>query len=357
MMRNRLRLLCTLVVAALTRQSLAVAIPIVDPGFDVYVSNTQVLVPDDILPNLGSPGAGSGPNQNFQLLNFDTFAPAGYGDIPAGWSATGQKPNASANTTRIRCDECFLNESGPVAVINSSHNESDPTAQGRFFQTLAGVVVQPNTRYIATVEVSDMDIMGRGPFAPSDDNVVLGDPAGIILALSAVSSPSEKVDLGGVLTFAEITPGGFGTAEARISGGESLLTLTVETGSTVPPGDLQISFTARGVFGQLPGSFASSAQTFFDNVTLDAAPLLDGDLNGDGFVDAADYVVWRRGTATIADYNLWRANFGRSLPIGSGTAATTGVSNVPEPIGLIAFLLSGCLELLAWRRLKTDRSF
>jgi hypothetical protein len=47
-----------------------------------------------------------------------------------------------------------------------------------------------------------------------------------------------------------------------------------------------------------------------------------GDFNRDGVVDAADYVKWREGLGTEFtqdDYNIWRANFGRTAP--SGLAA------------------------------------
>jgi hypothetical protein len=54
-----------------------------------------------------------------------------------------------------------------------------------------------------------------------------------------------------------------------------------------------------------------------------AAPSLPGDFNHDGTVDAADYVVWRKGlgtTYTQDDYNTWQANFGASLSTGSSSA-------------------------------------
>ncbi|HVT29648.1 MAG TPA: hypothetical protein VHE81_16645, partial [Lacipirellulaceae bacterium] len=76
---------------------------------------------------------------------------------------------------------------------------------------------------------------------------------------------------------------------------------------------------------------------------------LDGDYNGDGAVDAADYVLWRHAIATStplphdttpdsvsgADYDLWRVNFARALAIGSGLDGRS----VPEPAaGLLATL-------------------
>jgi dienelactone hydrolase len=48
------------------------------------------------------------------------------------------------------------------------------------------------------------------------------------------------------------------------------------------------------------------------------ASLLDGDYNGDGTVDTADYTVWRDGlgtTFTQADYDVWKDNFGNTATI------------------------------------------
>jgi hypothetical protein len=37
------------------------------------------------------------------------------------------------------------------------------------------------------------------------------------------------------------------------------------------------------------------------------------DLNRDGVVDSADYIVWRKSGGTAEQYNAWRANFGKSV--------------------------------------------
>jgi hypothetical protein len=91
---------------------------------------------------------------------------------------------------------------------------------------------------------------------------------------------------------------------------------------------------------RLPSSFPG----LFMNATINyigTAPGLQGDYNGDGKVDAADYVVWRKTDGTQNGYNTWRTNFGRTS--GSG-ASLAGATSVPEPatcslVGLI---------LLAW---------
>lgn len=62
------------------------------------------------------------------------------------------------------------------------------------------------------------------------------------------------------------------------------------------------------------------------------AVTLPGDYNGNGTVDAADYVVWRNGDSpddTQAGYNLWKANFGKTA--GNSAALTT----IPEPSTLL----------------------
>jgi hypothetical protein len=81
-----------------------------------------------------------------------------------------------------------------------------------------------------------------------------------------------------------------------------------------------------------------------------------GDYNGNGSVDAADYVAWREklgqnvtlpndttpGTVTPADYEVWRANFGISGGSAGASVLTTGLvryvtsglggsAAVPEP--------------------------
>lgn len=77
--------------------------------------------------------------------------------------------------------------------------------------------------------------------------------------------------------------------------------------------------------------------------------LLNGDFNADGYVDAADYVMWRKQNGTQANYNLWRANFGSSVHAGAG--AGDGAS-VPEPTAAVLFLLAAGISLTATRRTR-----
>ena len=89
--------------------------------------------------------------------------------------------------------------------------------------------------------------------------------------------------------------------------------------------------------------------------TSGTAPGVAGDYNNNGVVDAADYVLWRKGaplqnevatigSATPEDYTEWCARFGNTSGSGSGALLGNG-QNVPEPaaFGLLSIVAVICL--------------
>ena len=93
-----------------------------------------------------------------------------------------------------------------------------------------------------------------------------------------------------------------------------------------------------------------------DNIAMAVQPILYGDYNSDGKVDAADYARWRKGgpllnevdtpgTVNAADYTEWRAHFGNSSA-GSGGGF---VVSVPEPSTFV-LAVGICAALLTRRR-------
>jgi hypothetical protein len=89
-------------------------------------------------------------------------------------------------------------------------------------------------------------------------------------------------------------------------------------------------------------------------VELPAEPVLEGDFNGDGSVDAADYATWRAGLGTTFDdddYLVWRNNYGATSGAAGSGAANAAASTVPEPgvAALFGFAAFG-LTLLCRRR-------
>jgi hypothetical protein len=81
---------------------------------------------------------------------------------------------------------------------------------------------------------------------------------------------------------------------------------------------------------------------------------LTGDYNGNGTVDAADYVVWRDSMGAIGsslpadgngdqvvdqdDYAVWRGNFGKTASAGEAAIANSG--QVPEPSTFVMGMLA-----------------
>ena len=76
-------------------------------------------------------------------------------------------------------------------------------------------------------------------------------------------------------------------------------------------------------------------------------PATPGDFNGNGVVDAADYVVWRKTDGSPEGYNEWRTNFGRTTGAGSLSDAI-----VPEPTNWI--LLLPLAILASWNRYPSN---
>jgi len=76
------------------------------------------------------------------------------------------------------------------------------------------------------------------------------------------------------------------------------------------------------------------------------APGLNGDFNGDGTVDAADYVVWRRDDGSPGQFNLWRANFGMTE---AGSGGGGGGAAVPEPASIM-LAIAVALSLFSFER-------
>lgn len=69
-----------------------------------------------------------------------------------------------------------------------------------------------------------------------------------------------------------------------------------------------------------------------------------GDYNFSGWVDAADYVVWRDTDRTASGYNMWRANFGAKAGVG-------GLSEVAVPEARAGLLVVwGVAGVLGLRR-------
>jgi hypothetical protein len=132
------------------------------------------------------------------------------------------------------------------------------------------------------------------------------------------------------------------------------------TDGTNPANVFQESFTDPDAYGGDIGLLAAGwGAAIYKNlsITLGAVPPVPGDYNGNGVVDAGDYVLWRKGgplqnevdtpgTVNAQDYTEWRARYGNTSGSGLGSG-----SGVPEPATLTMLGAAGAAILLGWRKL------
>jgi endonuclease I len=136
-------------------------------------------------------------------------------------------------------------------------------------------------------------------------------------------------------------------------------TATFDTSSI---GMFSATYTLMFSDEDMPGALNSSLTLTLTGAV--EAALLAGDYNDDGFVDAADYTVWRNslggagtllnetetiGTVDGDDYLAWKANYGMSINPGSGGLSQVAIS-VPEPSFLALASIAVILSATTYRR-------
>jgi hypothetical protein len=108
------------------------------------------------------------------------------------------------------------------------------------------------------------------------------------------------------------------------------------TGSPVPQPTLDLQPTSEFTLlvGGNPDATVGTRFTGYSVLQFEFAAAPPGDFNVDGMVDAADYIVWRKGlgTAYMAhDYDMWRAHFGETAGSGAALPSAEPLPAVPEP--------------------------
>lgn len=109
----------------------------------------------------------------------------------------------------------------------------------------------------------------------------------------------------------------------------------------------ETSFTNPFAYGGDIGFLSvAGGSPMYDNLSITLAganPVVQGDYNNNGTVDAADYALWRDGAAlqnegvtlgtnSPEDYDFWRARFG------ANSGAGAGIVSVPEPSSTVLIL-------------------
>jgi hypothetical protein len=224
----------------------------------------------------------------------------------------------------------------------------------------------------------DAPMSGTVWFSVLVDNTDATGAAGISFNPTAFGDTTNNIQLIGTtltVTFSNTTTNNIATlslnnvhlllGKLTITSGTDILSLWADPGSlsslsapifTSSSANFLSSLSSTGIIsynngksnagGYLDALIVSNSPTAFIDVTGATVP---GDFNGDGIVNAADYIVWRKGlgtTFTPSDYNVWRAHFGQTAGSGSGAIANAAV---PEPATLLQIILVAAI-ISTWRR-------
>jgi hypothetical protein len=187
---------------------------------------------------------------------------------------------------------------------------------------------------------------GPGPLSPPDGGIVDHHHAGAQNGLSDVTAPADA--LMGV--FLSASQPNLTAAPAALNFSTSVsrdfVTLSPLLKQVFFIGDGRTSAGVRQLF-QVPSGATRlflgtmDGEGWFNNVgSLTVTIGLAGDFNLDGHVDAADYVMWRKGLDTTffaGEYVIWQANFGESTGSGGNATANTAI---PEPASFLMLALA-----------------
>jgi subtilisin-like proprotein convertase family protein len=336
---------------------------------------------------------GPDSKRNVKNVDFGNYAPTGsiegyvYRDLDGNFTRFSSEPGLSDWTVFIDSDGNGLLDTGTVDEELTSNTAQ---AINNFFVTTSTLSIGSMTT-ISDIDVSldightyDADLTaylispsgtrvklfsGVGGSGDNFTNTTFDDSA--LLSIDAGAAPFDDVfrpaellsafngeNAKGVWTL-EITDssaaddGTLNSWSLAVKGDE-LSTLTDADGHysfpDLAPGNYRIATVLMPNWTptEVPGvvTLAPSQQVTDVNFGF-RPPFLAGDFNSDGFVDSADFVVWRRQTGASVpnfsgadgdgdgdvdqdDYNVWRANFGRFGRYyddhGNNAAAATDVS-------------------------------
>jgi hypothetical protein len=119
------------------------------------------------------------------------------------------------------------------------------------------------------------------------------------------------------------------------------------------PSNGSLTFAVTGLGDDTFTGLHYSAGAYALTLELAESPP-SGDLNRDGTVDVADYVMWHKQDGLPAEYELWRRTFGQATEL---SATAYSAANIPEPpaygfLGsLVAVICLGFPAVTRWRTL------
>ncbi len=321
--------------------------PIPPPGAGAGVvgPTLQVLNQFDVAPLAALGAAGTIDNAllhvergSFRARRSLNIAPfEAFGDLmPVGLGQTDA-------TVLFEDTQVEIEEGVDIAIANVEGADPASSTHGALQLVNTEMTVGGNVRAAINTGTQQVDALAAISLNPSfldiNGDLLLGEGATLEFGIEGLTRPALGM------------PGEHGAIDATNATLDGELVLEFDFAG-VQLGDMfeLIRLDPAGIFTSffddttvmgLPAGLTAEASIVGSSLfaSVIAAAGLTGDYNGDGKVDAADYVVWRKTNINGQQgYDDWRANFGRSAP-GSG-----GGTAVPEPatpvlLGLAASLL------------------
>jgi hypothetical protein len=331
------------------------------------------------------------PGEVTSLTTHGVFSIVGNSTSAGGWTNNNGVPKGI--TLTFNADIIFSVGDGSPAgsYLTLSQNGTNRGDGLGITQTFDGVSVLDSANFngglgnevlaVSAVSVSDVNFSGTlfepgfifapgtvGNFGPyllrSSGFTENGETAALVSANNAVDPLGQ-----GRPTI------GFGVPSSdpsEVGRGEGFVASNV----SIENGFVNTIVTTNGVghgtfFPRQPGAFTLTMQNatmafkgigYEYDVNFNITPIPPGDYNKNGIVDAADYVLWRKGDLAAdsngdtvvdqVDYDFWRANFGNPS---AGSGAGLSGTSVPEPAALMLVAM-GMLATCSWRRFDRMRS-
>jgi hypothetical protein len=345
------------------------SVPVANPAAAVQLNlrsdETFIAFDDEVLdPHVSrmlftsaeSEDGGIGQKQAYSVWEapLDGSTPARIlGKLSRGQEPIGVIPTAGSPWVYVVATEGGVGTDDRAFAIHSDSGQvvefSDPTARG---VNLFTVAPDGSAALFSDKRASGNDLYLGRPDATTAQVTLLDVPDTDRL-VRVLFTPDGEFAIAALVTAPTSTTLADRLLALPLDGGQPI---TLEDG-TVGPLMAQISNAAYAptIAGDLLFYLKGygDGQAGFYVVDLPSSAMLAGDYNGDGNVDAADYVVWRRhvgaeagtlsndvdgGVIGAAQYETWRENFGRTAP-GAGAAGRHDALAVPEPTSAVLLAL------------------
>jgi autotransporter-associated beta strand protein len=246
-----------------------------------------------------------------------------------------------------------FNYAGPVVITgNGTRQTVLQSTNTSGTQTWSGAI-SGNGSFRRVAAGGETDFSGANTF--SGGTIVDGGTLSVSGSSATFGGGDVTVNAGNAAIAAGVSNAILDTATLTLLGGGTAgvadtgyINLGAGINDTVAALVLGATTEPNGTYGSSASSATFKMDEYFSGtgiITVGAASL-PGDYNGDGKVDAADYVLWRKSPGSFggdpAGYNTWRTNFGSGSP-GSGSGLSAAAVPEPGSLSLVIFAISSVL--------------